>query len=67
MDRNLREMEIDELKRARPYLRSVLAFLVYLRFGPGLEPHPFIDCYEAADHFLMVLRNDLRTEAEESE
>ena len=52
------------LDEARPFVRSILAFLLYLRFGgPPTAPKPanynIGEAYCEADHFLDRLGKDL--------
>jgi hypothetical protein len=50
--------DLEVFEQARPYIRSVLAFLVLLRFGefPTRPNTP----YEVADTFLDRLRTDIQ-------
>lgn len=41
-----------------PFLRSILAFLSYMRFGAGTSTNVEVH-YHKADEFLSVLKNDL--------
>jgi hypothetical protein len=47
--------DLEAIREARPYLRSAIALLIYLRFGA--EPLPQI--YETADQFLDQLEKDV--------
>ena len=52
----LRHEQRAALAASRPIIRSVLAFLLYLRFG-----HEEIsEAYSEADSFLEVLKSDLK-------
>ncbi len=46
--------DLDTLKDAKPFLRSILAFLVYLRYAS-----PYDTCYAKADSFIAQLEADL--------
>jgi len=47
------------LLKAQPYLRTALAFILYLRFGPGESKD---DCYKAANLFLDRLYKDVKSQ-----
>lgn len=50
-----------EFQEARPVLRSVVAFIVALRFPPvKFSPEAVDNCYQAADCFLDQLAKDLK-------
>jgi hypothetical protein len=44
------------LQQARPYIRSTLAFLLYLRNGIGSD---LGEIYSIADQFIEVLEHDM--------
>ena len=46
---------VEEIKQARPIIRSVLAFLVFMRTGRTPED----GAYRVADEFLDELESDL--------
>lgn len=60
---NGKQADLDALEQATPYLRSALAFLIYLRFGqeplspPGKSP--IQHCYDDADAFVERLKEDV--------
>jgi hypothetical protein len=49
--------DLEVLRQARPYVRSVLAFLIYLRNGEKLNG--LAASYCKADEFLGVLHDDV--------
>ena len=54
--------DLEDLKQAEPFVRSALAFMLFLRFGaPGAvrQEVSFNFCYELADLFLASLKTDL--------
>lgn len=54
--------DLEDLKQARPYIRSVVALALYLRFGGSFagKPTPTVDdCYRAADLFVDQLEADV--------
>lgn len=46
----------EEIKQMEPILRSILAFILYLRFGSSRDIE---DCYKSSDKFLKKLGDDL--------
>jgi hypothetical protein len=57
------EEDLATLKQATPYVRSALAFLLFMRFGlfKGVTPEDAVaQCYAGADMFLQRLHKDLR-------
>lgn len=46
-------------KAAKPFIRTALAFMVYLRYGSGLMS-PIKAAYGEADQFMEQLQDDLR-------
>lgn len=62
-----REDDREVVQQAKPFIRSIAAFLLYLRFGsPAHEENPNVFCYtvakahDDADRFLKVLDEDLK-------
>ena len=51
--------DLETLRKARPYLRSLLAFFVHLR-SPEV---PAANCYVTADQFLVQLEHDIKRQA----
>lgn len=52
--------DVDELRKARPYIRSVLAFLIYIRqwkLGDGVVA--VANAYDRGDEFIHHLESDL--------
>lgn len=50
--------DVEELRKARPYIRSVLAFLIYMRY----EGAPSDMSYRIADAFIDQLAADLEAQ-----
>ena len=50
--------DLEALMKARPYIRSVLAFLIYLRNGEKLNG--LTAAYCKADEFLGALHDDVQ-------
>lgn len=61
-----RQDDLATLNAAKPFMRSVLAFIIYLRYGSplvmpeDLRPKGFAIAYAIADHFIGQLEKDLR-------
>jgi hypothetical protein len=51
-----REEDKATLEEARPFIRSILAFSIYLRYSAKTQ-----DCYGLADEFIDQLKKDLDT------
>lgn len=52
-----RKDDLEVLKQAKPFIRSILAFIVYVRFGTMRSTD---ECYINADKFIDRLEKDLR-------
>jgi hypothetical protein len=50
--------DLEVIRQARPYVRSILAFVAFLRWGREKRDAAF--CYEMADVFLDQLRADVK-------
>lgn len=55
-----RKEDIEVLKQARPYLRSLLAFIIYLRWGK--YPHDKKFAYREADEFVRDLEQEVEAD-----
>jgi len=57
----MRNDELDDdreiVAKAKPFIRSVLAFLIYLRRGAA--PGSVVECYPDADNFIAQLQQDM--------
>jgi hypothetical protein len=59
------KQDLETLKAGKPYLRSILAFLIYMRFGSipdkdeGMGEKPLQGAYALADYFLNQLKKDV--------
>lgn len=51
-----KEMDLETLKQAKPYIRSILAFLLKLR----VPTNPATSCYCDADDFISQLERDVK-------
>lgn len=58
MNERQREVEIEALERAEPYIRMVVALLMCLRWGGGIGAHT--TCYKEADKYIDQLRKDIQ-------
>lgn len=49
--------DLEVVDKAQPYIRSIAALALYLRFGSsrGVE-----DCYTTADKFIAQLKQDMQ-------
>lgn len=45
------------LQHARPYIRSIVAFVIYLRYQ--YMPNPIDEAYKIADKFIARLKEDV--------
>lgn len=54
---NLKD-DLEVLKAGKPYLRGVLAFITYIRFGSSRAVD---DCYMTADKFIKQLETDIKS------
>lgn len=52
-----RPEDLKTLEEGKPFIRSVVAFILYLRFG---STWPIDSCYRKADEFIGALKNDLK-------
>lgn len=63
--RHAKQDDMETLAQATPYLRSALAFLVYLRFGKRADSHlvtvdaEMAVAYATADGFIGKLTGDM--------
>ena len=60
-----KEEELVILQRYRPYLRSALAFIIYLRYEHGQKDVGVCLYYNAADEFLHQLKKDVEGQRQE--
>jgi len=51
-----KEVDLATLKQGKPYIRSVLAFILRLRFGNW----DVSNCYTTADVFITQLERDIK-------
>lgn len=51
--------DLKEFNRAKPLIRSIVAFLVYLRFGGEIE---VAATYAKTDEFLSQLKKDIESQ-----
>jgi hypothetical protein len=49
---------LEELELGAPYVRSIVAFALFLRFGPMLT---IDNCYRQADEFMKQLKEDIQS------
>jgi len=49
-----RQDDLEQISEAEPFLRGILAFLLYLRFGPTDQNY-----HQVADQFIAQLKTDL--------
>ena len=52
--------EREDLRQAKPYLRSAIALLIYLRYGINCSTTLVDDCYKTADKFVAALERDVK-------
>lgn len=55
------EEELAVLKQARPYIRSLLAFILHIKFAGEVDDWSEEMAYEEADRFIRQLENDVKT------
>jgi hypothetical protein len=48
--------DLKMLEEGKPFIRSIAAFIVYLRYG---STWPVDTCYKKADEFIGKLKDDL--------
>ena len=65
---NKEEELIMLVKRGTPYLRSVMAFIIFLRYEHGQKQSVGVaPYYEAADEFLRQLKKDVEAQRQQRE
>lgn len=52
------EKDLETLEQAKPYIRSILAFILKLRMGSTWGEDT---CYKTADSFIRQLEYDVKT------
>lgn len=52
-----KEDDLDDLKQALPYLRTLTALCIYMRYG--LQGADIAKSYDMADKFIKQLRDDV--------
>jgi hypothetical protein len=53
------ESDREALEAGLPYIRSILAFLVFIRFGHPQQPGVVDEAYQRADEFISQLKKDV--------
>jgi hypothetical protein len=59
-----RTADLEQIAVARVFIRSIAAFVLYLRFGEASNGMSVDDAYGKADQFIGKLVDDLKAESE---
>lgn len=55
--------DLEVIQKARPYIRSIAALVVYLSRRHDASADELSRCYRTADEFIAFLENDVQKEA----